>query len=121
MVERKDDSSRVWAYIAYLGWGMGAAGALMLAWAGGIRDGVAPPYLIKGAFPACPNDHVQVMGAAGTASDVDKQQPFVASKRGSKYYPADCPAAASLSSKNRIGFSSEDEAKAAGYVRTTSC
>jgi hypothetical protein len=121
MVERKDYRLHLWAYIAYLGWGMGAAGSLMLAWAGGVRDGVAPPYLIKGAFPACPNEQLPVSGVGNSAPIEAVHHPFVASKRGSKYYPADCPAAANLSSKNRIGFSSEDEAKAAGYTRTTSC
>lgn len=120
-MERKDYRPRVWGYVACLGWGMGLAGSLMLAWAGGGNDGVVPPYHIKNAFPACPNDQVQVVGVGNGVSSEAVRHLFVASKRGTKYYPADCPAAASLSSKNRIGFSSEDEAKAAGYSRTTSC
>jgi hypothetical protein len=120
-MERKDSRPHLWGYIAYLGWGMGLIGVLLLAWAGGVRDGVVPPYLIKNAFPACPNDHVRDVGVGNSVPAEMVRQPFVASRRGSKYYPADCPAAASLSSKNRIGFSSEEEAKAAGYTRTASC
>lgn len=100
---------------------MGLAGALMIAWAGGIKEGTVPPYLIKGAFPACPNDRVVTDEVEKVPAIQTQKQPFVASKRGSKYYPADCPAAANLSLKNRIGFSSEDEARAAGYTLATTC
>jgi len=120
-MERKDYRPGIWGYVACLGWGMGLAGSLMLAWAGGVRDGVVPPYLIKSAFPACPNDQISVAGVGNSVPVEVERHPFVASKRGSKYYPADCPAAANLSSKNRIGFPSEAEAQAAGYSRTTSC
>lgn len=44
---------------------------------------------------------------------------FVASSRGEVYYPVDCPAWRSLSSRNRLFFRTADEAEAAGYARTT--
>lgn len=42
---------------------------------------------------------------------------FVASKNGKKYYPLDAPEADMLSPKNRIFFSSREEAESAGYVK----
>lgn len=44
---------------------------------------------------------------------------FVASSRGTVYYPSACSAAKDLAAANRIYFKSEQEAQAAGYRRTT--
>jgi len=40
---------------------------------------------------------------------------FVASKRGKKYYSVDSAAGSNLAPENRVYFSTEEEAKAAGY------
>lgn len=100
---------------------MGLAGALMLAWAGGVREAATPPYLIKSAFPACPLDQKTESKVEVESEKEVVRYPFVASKRGTKYYPANCPAAQKLSSKNRIGFSTEEEARAAGYTPASTC
>jgi hypothetical protein len=55
--------------------------------------------------------------AVGNSSDGQ----FVASKRGKKYYPIDCPAGSSLKTDNKVFFNNEAEASAAGYSRSSSC
>ncbi len=65
-----------------------------------------------------------------TRPDTDQNQittnqssglPFVASKKGKKYYPVGCPASKSLSKTNLIYFKDEIEAEAKGYSLSTSC
>lgn len=50
----------------------------------------------------------------------NSNQPYVASSRGSKYYPILCKAVDSIKETNKIYFSSEQEAQQQGYSRTTS-
>ncbi len=57
-------------------------------------------------------------GAAVAERSTDSA--FVASSRGTVYYPRGCPAWERLSSDNRIWFGSEQAARAAGYTRTSS-
>ena len=44
-----------------------------------------------------------------------------ASSRGTKYYPIWCSAHETLSAKNKISFSSTEEAEASGYTIAKSC
>ena len=46
---------------------------------------------------------------------------FVASKRGKKYYPTDCPSAQSIKAENKIYFNSSNDAEKAGYSASSSC
>lgn len=46
---------------------------------------------------------------------------FVASNKGSKYYPISCSAADSLKEENKVYFSTETEAQTAGYTKSSSC
>ena len=46
---------------------------------------------------------------------------IVASKNGSKYYPANCPAASRIKEENKIQFNSAKEAKDAGYSASAMC
>lgn len=46
---------------------------------------------------------------------------FVASTGGTKYYPIGCGSVSRIKEENRVYFVTEDEAKAAGYDRTTAC
>lgn len=46
---------------------------------------------------------------------------FVASKNGTKYYPADCSAVSRIKEENRVWFANEADAKLQGYTRTTTC
>lgn len=46
---------------------------------------------------------------------------YVASSKGKYYYPIDCPLASNLSEKNKIYFSSKEEAEAKGYIYQTRC
>ena len=107
---------------------MGVAGLGLWAWAAGYSQRAPRPMVIKQAFAACPAASAvasgTVAGQAAVSSEANSaaiSAPFVASKRGKKYYPASCPAAASLSKANIIGFSSEEEARAAGYERSAGC
>lgn len=54
-----------------------------------------------------------------TNSNIDKN--FIASNRGSKYYPARCSAGKNIKLENRIYFKTEQEAINAGYTKSTSC
>lgn len=56
---------------------------------------------------------------AAQAKGLSDDARFVASSRGSVYYPRSCDAWTSLSPSNLIGFETEAEAKAASYRRTT--
>jgi len=47
--------------------------------------------------------------------------PYVASKRGKKYYPISCSAASTLKQENKIYFDTEEEAQAKGYSLSQSC
>ena len=46
---------------------------------------------------------------------------FVASKNGTKYYPADCGGAKRISEANKIWFATVEEAKVAGYSAAANC
>ncbi len=46
---------------------------------------------------------------------------FVASKNGTKYFLTSCSGASRISSKNKIYFNSEAEAKSKGYSRAGNC
>ncbi len=46
---------------------------------------------------------------------------FVASSRGKYYYPINCSLANNLSEKNKIYFSSKEEAESRGYIYQTKC
>ena len=56
-----------------------------------------------------------------TTTKTETIQNFVASKKGTKYHLPTCPGAKQMSEKNKIYFSSEEEAKAAGYTRAKNC
>ena len=46
---------------------------------------------------------------------------YVASSRGKKYYPVDCPAASGLSKKNLVYYKTAMDAEKAGKSLSTSC
>lgn len=46
---------------------------------------------------------------------------FVASKNGTKFYPADCSYADRILDANKIWFDTEDDAIAAGYAASSQC
>lgn len=46
---------------------------------------------------------------------------YIASKNGTKYYPADCSGASRIKEANRVYFTTEAEAVQAGYTRAQNC
>lgn len=46
---------------------------------------------------------------------------YLASSRGKKYYPVDCPSAANIKASNRVYFKTASEAEQKGYTLSTSC
>ncbi len=46
---------------------------------------------------------------------------YLASSRGKKYYPVDCPASQNIKESNRIYFKTANEAETKGYTLSTSC
>lgn len=57
---------------------------------------------------------------AGEAISSTKGE-FIASKNGSKYYPAGCKASNRIRLENRVYFESAIDAKAAGYELSATC
>ncbi|MDQ5882962.1 MAG: hypothetical protein QG648_316 [Patescibacteria group bacterium] len=55
------------------------------------------------------------------ANSNDNDFQYVASSKGKYYYPIDCPLAKNLSDKNKIFFSSKEEAEKQGYIFNTKC
>lgn len=53
--------------------------------------------------------------------DVNPNNLFLASKKGSRYYPVNCKAGQSISADNIIYFKTADEAIKAGFVISNSC
>ena len=62
---------------------------------------------------------VALMTACSPQQRQQDVQRFVASTTGSVFYPVACSAAGDLSPANRVYFGSEEDARAAGYRRTT--
>lgn len=46
---------------------------------------------------------------------------FFASSRGTKYYPFGCSAGKTIKQENRVYFDTEEQAKAKGYTKSSSC
>ncbi len=49
------------------------------------------------------------------------EKAFVASKTGTKYYPADCGSVTRIKPENRVYFGSEQDAQDKGYTRSDAC
>lgn len=67
------------------------------------------------------NDNM--MGDSNTGVDVNiyAKGNYLASSRGKKYYPVDCPASQNIKEANRIYFKTANEAESKGYTLSTSC
>ncbi len=64
-------------------------------------------------------------GAAGGSSQVMRQaapqKAYIASRNGTKYYPAGCAGASRIQEENRIYFDTTEKAVAAGYSLASTC
>ncbi|MES2749368.1 MAG: hypothetical protein V4606_03170 [Patescibacteria group bacterium] len=60
-------------------------------------------------------------GLAQTITQAVPVKNFVASKSGTKYHALTCSGAKTIKETNKIYFSSEVEAQAAGYTRSANC
>lgn len=64
----------------------------------------------------------EVVGPAkGSSVSAEANGEYVASKSGSKYHHPDCVGAKRIKEENRVYFSSEAEARAAGYTPAANC
>ncbi len=66
-----------------------------------------------------PASSEQLSAAASTTADVAHN--FVASKNGTKYYPAGCSGVSRIKVANRVWFASAVDAQAAGYTLASGC
>lgn len=57
----------------------------------------------------------------GSQGALEEGRRYVASKNGTKYHHPWCPAALKISEKNKIWFSSQEEAEKAGYTPASNC
>ena len=64
-----------------------------------------------------------MMGDSNTIADTNiyVKGNYLASRRGKKYYPIDCPASQNIKESNRIYFKTANEAESKGYTLSTSC
>jgi len=76
-----------------------------------------PPLIIDKELIVNLDDNSTSSGQAINPS----QTLFVASSRGKYYYPVDCSLAQNLSEKNKIYFSTKEEAESRGYLQNTRC
>lgn len=60
-------------------------------------------------------------GAAAVIDSTQGNQPFVASRSGTRYHLVTCPGAKQIKEENRIFFSSGAAAEAAGYTKAANC
>lgn len=87
---------------------------------GGEGKGNQPPQAVQKVI--VPEQSLEInkdIGSVGTSTPAGGG--FVASKQGKKYFPMDCGSAKTIKEENRVYFSSEEEAKQAGYERTLTC
>jgi hypothetical protein len=74
-------------------------------------------------------NYTQGSGGNDTASDsitgadtnIYTKGNYLASSRGKKYYPIDCPASQNIKESNRVYFKTASEAESKGYTLSTSC
>ncbi len=66
-------------------------------------------------------DTMPAVASQPISETTDSGKNFVASKTGTKYYPADCTSTSRIKEENRIYFATEKEAEEKGYTRTTTC
>ena len=99
--------------------GYTARGQVALASSAAASDPLASAPLAQAGSAALLPSPALDSGPSVTAPSVPAL--FVASKNGKKYYPADCPSAARIKADNKVTFTSEARARAAGYVRAGIC
>lgn len=72
--------------------------------------------------PAMVIDRELIIDTNTTISQqVSAELRYVASSKGKYYYPIDCSLAQNLSEKNKIYFSTKEEAESKGYLKNTKC
>lgn len=59
--------------------------------------------------------------SATPSAEIYEKGNYLASKRGKKYYPVDCPAANNIKVENRLYFKTATEAESKGYSLSSSC
>lgn len=75
----------------------------------------------KAAEPLANTAAVANTAKAGPPAPAAGQGAYVASKSGTKYYLAACPAASRIKPENKVYFVSKDDAIAAGYGPAANC
>lgn len=89
-----------------------SSASFVLGYLAGQEGSVMPPNSPLTAFPAAPT---QPVGAPTETSGI------VASKNGTKYYPAGCAGANRISDENKVWFASVAAATNAGYALAANC
>ena len=79
------------------------------------QEQLANPQILPGAASALGSSNLGVPSLLGP--DSPQQGMFVASRNSNKYHWPDCSFAQKIKPENRIWFSSEAQAQAAGYTR----
>jgi hypothetical protein len=98
-----------------LGLGLVLAGYAQFVFIGGVSGHPQTLHIVKG------NVSETVFQPIGVGETSAPQHPFVASKRGTYYYPSSCSRARTLSVKNMLYFKDISAAEAAGYKPYSGC
>lgn len=82
------------------------------------RGGETPPSQVRGVFvdTSASDVYFEAEEVRTTAP-----KPIVASVNGTRYYPEGCKAGNNINPENKIWFTTENEAKMAGYTLSKSC
>lgn len=67
------------------------------------------------------NEQTQIGTKQVSESKYSQKGNYLASSRGKKYYPVDCPASKNIKEENRIYFEKALDAENKGYTLSTSC
>lgn len=86
-----------------------------------IWDRAHPPVVIQSPEIRDTKGAETAAGGEAAPDPVFPKEGLVASKSGSRYYPADCPAAKRIKPENLISFKTAALAEAAGYRPAANC
>lgn len=67
------------------------------------------------------NSMKNTLGGIEKVEGIQKEKMYVASKNGKLYYSVSCSGAKRISEKNKVWFSSKEDAEKNGYTPSTSC
>ncbi len=97
------------------------SGVVITGGANAIGAALIDPSRLTQTLNTTQNNKEQSLIVQNTQTNMAGDGLYVASSRGKKYYPIDCPAASGLSKKNLIYYKTASDAEKAGKSLSGSC